>query len=58
MDTSKDFCHEKLLTSTHLLRALTLIFLSSDRSRNSTECEEDSAFTKADVNNDGRLGQE
>ena len=48
-----------LSTSTHLLLMLLLVYsLQAIAEETPPKVNEDSAFTKADVNNDGRLGPE
>ena len=48
-----------LSTSTHLLLVLLLVYsLQTIAAETPPNANEDSAFTKADVNNDGRLGPE
>ena len=60
MGTSKGiFVMKKLLTSTHLLLVLLLVYsLQAIAAETAPKVNEDSAFTTADVNNDGRLGPE
>ena len=50
---------KELSTSTHLLLVLLLIYsFQAIAAETPPKANEDSAFTKADVNNDGRLGPE
>ena len=60
MDTNKGiFVMKELSTSTHLLLVLLLIYsFQAIAEETPPKVNEDSAFTKADVNNDGRLGPE
>ena len=60
MDTNKGiFVMKELSTSTHLLLVLLLIYsFQAMAEETPPKVNEDSAFAKADVNNDGRLGPE
>ena len=60
MGTSKGiFFMKALSTSTHLLLVLLLVYsLQAIAAETAPKVNEDSAFTTADVNNDGRLGPE